>query len=105
MSDICRWLGIDGAMYAEFDYKKKNETLQIKNRFVNRIKESIAPLVKSKKVKDVLRPVYYSLNAKAPRRDEVESDKSLVRELRLEFQEANERLRERFNLDLSSWEK
>lgn len=62
MKDVCSWLQLDGSIFENFDFSHKNETSKIRFRGLNIVKESIAKQVKNKKIKDLIRPVYDTLN-------------------------------------------
>jgi hypothetical protein len=92
MTDIADWLGIDGGIYDGYKFSKENESLRIKSRTLNIIKERLAPRNKNYPLKDVIRRLYYSLNSSSADHYEVMRDRGTLNALALEFRESNEAL-------------
>lgn len=103
MQSICNWLGIDGAFYENFEFKKQNESFEVKSRKLNQVKELIAPMIGSRVVKDIARPIYKKLNTKGRNTSKSEKDIAMISALKKEFEESIGELETQFSLDLGSW--
>ncbi|WP_158589155.1 sulfotransferase domain-containing protein [Alginatibacterium sediminis] len=105
MRRLCDWLEIDADFYKDFDFNKANESIVIRNRKLNKLKELFAPFVRSKGFKDWLRPLYYRLNQAPSNLSEKQQDKAIIEQLKQQFDGKNRQLAQVFGLDLSAWSK
>ncbi|PRO71072.1 hypothetical protein C6Y40_23750 [Alteromonas alba] len=87
MRDICEWLGIDQTIYDNFDFSHKNETAIVRNRTLNKVKEKIGVRIKNEKLKELIRPIYNSLNKKKPDNTANEQEGQVKERLRLDLAE------------------
>ena len=66
IGEACRWLGIDDAQAATFNYSIENKTEDVRNRGVQRfalwVNREGGPFRNRRSLKGPLRRVYYSLN-------------------------------------------
>lgn len=105
MSDLCEWLGIDEKFYDTFQFEKQNESLEMKSSALNKLKERLSPYLKSKRVRDVIKSIYYRVNSRPARKFETTDDAALITDLKARFKDCNAALAEEFKLNLSSWNK
>lgn len=105
MDELCNWLGIDPGFYEGFVFRKQNESLKIKSRLLNRVKEALAKRVSSRKFKSFLRPMYFWLNSRPAQKYEYEVDEATLNSLKTRFCTSNAELADEFSLDLSGWGK
>ncbi|MAP19856.1 MAG: hypothetical protein CL589_09295 [Alteromonadaceae bacterium] len=87
MRDICEWLGIDQTIYDNFDFSHKNETAIVRNRTLNKVKEKIGVRIKNEKLKELIRPIYNSLNKKKPDNTANEQEGLVKERLRVDLTE------------------
>jgi hypothetical protein len=103
MADICDWLDIDDSFYCDFKFEKQNESLNIKSRTLNLWKEKLSPFVSSKKIKEIIKKIYYSVNSVPAEKFERNEDSALIEKLKERFVESNKALSSRYDVNVDSW--
>ena len=86
MQKICDWLGIDSSFYDDFSFEHKNETSIARFRTLNKAKEKIGVRIKSKTIKDLIRPIYFLLNKKKPNNELNGSENEIKNILKVELE-------------------
>lgn len=99
---VAEWVGLDPAFYDDFAFPRENETYAPRNRMLQSVNVAIRGLLPKGAFYENLRGFYRKLNTRAPDGLSEKEDAEIAR-LRGDFTEANARLAEAFDLDLSGW--
>lgn len=99
---IANWLGIDPDFYATYHFPRENETYTVKSNTLQKINVAVRAWLPKGKLYRSLRSVYRRFNTITSRGPNAE-DQALINQLKQEFIEPNERLRQEFSLPLRDW--
>lgn len=103
MQGLCRWLAIDPAFYDAYVFARMNETYAVRSRLLHKAVIRLRPMAeRATWLRNGLRRGYRRLNTGSATPPN-EADRDALRQLRHEFEPANQRLSEAFGLDLSAW--
>lgn len=100
--ELSTWLGIDATWYDHYDFSTANPTIHIRRRGLHRLARRVAPLVPTGRIKQVVKRLYMAAQRQPPS-GMSEEDRQMLDALRVHYRPYNERLAERFGLDLSCW--
>jgi hypothetical protein len=103
MKNICIWLGINGELYDNYVFLKQNETVQVRIRFLNKIKVGLGNYIGEGSLKKALLGIYKRLNYKQAARFDNPDDYVEIEQLKKQFSESNKELSEKYNLNISTW--
>lgn len=106
VSEIVTRSGLDSGFYKEYDFKRYNESYEVKTQFFRKIYEKL-PLPYSWRygdnpIKRILKKAHHSINTTA-NSAKTDEEKDLLVDLRKEFETANANLSKEFETDLSLW--
>lgn len=99
MTDLAKKLDIDSNFYQNFYFEKRTKTVTIKNRFTHQLLIKLAPYLGTSKLRALLKSLYFRLNSSPPKPANSES----LERLEEYFQPYNQKLAEKFDLNLEPW--
>jgi hypothetical protein len=103
LEDVCEWLQLDASFYREYSFPRENATYAVRSQSLHTLNIALRRVRLPKgRLYRLMRRIYRSANTAAPAKPSLQEE-SLLRRLKEEFAEANERLAVSFDLDLSAW--
>lgn len=106
VSEIVARSGLDNSFYEEYDFKRFNESYEVKTQFFRKIYEKL-PLPYAWRygdnaIKRALKKVHHSINT-TENAEKTDSEQNLLVQLKNEFKVSNDKLSKALNMDLSLW--
>jgi hypothetical protein len=103
LEEVCEWLQLDASFYREYSFLRENGTYAVRSQSLHTLNIVLrrAKLPEGRLYR-LMRRVYRSANTVTPVKPSLQ-EKALLRRLKEDFAEANERLAASFGLDLSAW--
>lgn len=99
---IASWVGLDPNFYDTYDFPHENETYTPKNRMLQSVNVKVRGMLPKGRVYNNIRNAYRNINTRQGR-VATEGDAVIVRDLSLEFIDANRDLATQFGLELRQW--
>jgi hypothetical protein len=102
LEEVCGWLQLDDGFYREYGFPRENATYAVRSQSLHTLNIALRARLPKGRLYRFMRRIYRSANTAAPARPSLQEE-SLLRVLREDFAEANDRLAASFRLDLSAW--
>jgi hypothetical protein len=106
MIEVSEQLNIDPKFYNTYEFKRTNESYKLKTqafqKLYHRIPIPINLRYKKNKFRDIIKTIYIKLLAKKEK-DSDNLNPEIIHNLKSCFQMYNEELREKFNIDINTW--
>ncbi|MCF7992561.1 MAG: sulfotransferase [Thiohalocapsa sp.] len=102
MKSLAASMGLDAGFYEEYEFRKANEGYRVKSRVVQQVNIALRGRMPDGSIYRFARRLYRFLNTSTPQEPD-ERERETLEGLRLEYRDANTRLAEAFDLDLSAW--
>ncbi len=100
LMNLANSMGIDANFYQGFYFEKRTQTVAVKNKFAHALLLKLAPYYASAgKLRSVLKSLYFMLNSTKPKPASLNS----IQRLDKYFQPYNQKLADKFNLNLDFW--
>lgn len=103
LGDTARWLGLDPGFYRDYGFPKENETYRVRSRAMQAANLRLRGLLAKTPVYKPLRALYRGLNTGTQPAELTARDLAALADLGLSYGDANARLAEMFDLDLTVW--
>ncbi len=104
IQDLCRWLGIDPSFYDNYDFTPRNRTVAVRSGRLQLIARAVGRRAPAGFLKNFLKGLYGSLQAKAVEEERSADDCAALARLDEKFRPFNDRLARDFGLDLRAWD-
>lgn len=101
MRSLASWLGIEPDFYDEFDFTVVNRNVAIRSRAAQNVVHRLSPLLVGP-ARNLGRGVYHRMNTMTLSQPSAD-DRAVIAEIDERMWDANERLRERFDVDVRLW--
>ena len=101
MRSLAVWLGIEPDFYDEFDFSVLNRNVAVRSRAAQKVVHRLSPLLGTP-ARNLGRRVYRRMNTKSLSQPSP-GDRAVMAEIDEKMRDANQRLRDRFDVDVRVW--
>ncbi len=100
ITKICDFVDIDSSFYKDYNFKAKNQTIQIKSRWIHKLAVNLNNLIPFRS-KEKLKSFYLKFQGK--KKEHLDEDLESLQQLKNHYIQYNNKLADLLNIDLSKW--